>query len=66
MAAVLTFRYDCGYEISIPASRTERQELVSLLEGVADQRHERECPTCLSHSIQPESDHPSHVLHTPD
>jgi len=60
MAAVLTFRYDCGYEISIPASRTERQELVSLLEDVADQRHERECPTCLSHSIHPDdpSQHP--------
>jgi hypothetical protein len=54
MAAVLTFKYDCGYEISIPASRTERQELVSLLEDVADQRHERECPTCLSHPTQPD------------
>lgn len=46
MTAVLMFLYDCGFEISIPASRSERQELVEILEAVADQRHERECLTC--------------------
>lgn len=50
MSAVLVFSYDCGFEVSIPASPVQRRELVSLLEAIADERHDRFCETCqVSH-----------------